>query len=153
MPEATYHFPKGFLWGTATAAQQVEGQNTNNNWAQWETQPGRIVEGQKAGLACDWWGGRWKEDFQRAYDTGQNAHRFSIEWSRIQPEPDRWDDKALQVYVEMLRWLRDHQMTPLVTLHHFTDPLWLMATGGWGNPATPALFEKFVRHVIPALKE
>jgi beta-glucosidase len=153
MPEGIYHFPKGFLWGTATAAQQMEGQNTNNNWAEWETQAGRIVEGQKAGLACDWWGGRWQEDFQRAYDTGQNAHRFSIEWSRIQPEPDRWDDKALQVYVEMLRWLRDHQMTALVTLHHFTDPLWLMATGGWENPATPALFEKFVRHVIPVLKE
>lgn len=153
MPEGTYHFPKGFLWGTATAAQQMEGQNTNNNWSEWENQPGRIVEGQKAGLACDWWGGRWKEDFERAYETGQNAHRFSIEWSRIQPEPDRWDDRALNAYVEMLRWLQKHQMTALVTLHHFSDPLWLMATGGWENPATPAIFEKFVRHVVPALKE
>ena len=153
MPEAAYHFPRGFLWGTATAAHQVEGQNTNNNWSDWETQPGRIVEGQKAGLACDWWGGRWKEDLQRALDGGQNSHRFSIEWSRIQPEADRWDDKALDRYVEIVRWLTDHQMTPLVTLHHFTEPLWLMQTGGWENEVTPALFEKFVRHVIPALKE
>ena len=153
MPEATYHFPKGFLWGTATAAHQMEGQNANNNWADWENQPGRIVEGQKAGLACDWWGGRWQEDFQRAYDTGQNAHRLSIEWSRIQPEADRWDDKALRVYVEMVRWLVNHKMTPLVTLHHFTDPLWLVESGGWENEATPALFEKFVRHAVPVLRE
>jgi len=153
MPEATYHFPKGFLWGTATASQQMEGQNTNNNWAEWETQPGHIHNGEKAGLACDWWGGRWKEDFQNAYECGQNAHRMSIEWSRIQPEPDRWDDSALEVYVKMVRWLVDHKMTPLVTLHHFSDPLWLVKTGGWENEATPALFEKFVRHVIPALSD
>jgi beta-glucosidase len=153
MPQATFHFPKGFLWGTATAAHQVEGQNTNNNWADWENQPGRIVEGQKANLACDWWGGRWKEDLQRAHDSGQNAHRLSIEWSRVQPEPDQWDDRALDRYVEIVRWLVDHQMTPLVTLHHFTDPIWLMKTGGWENEDTPALFEKFVRKVVPALKD
>ncbi len=153
MPQATFHFPKGFLWGTATAAHQVEGQNTNNNWADWENQPGRIVEGQKANLACDWWGGRWKEDLQRAFDTGQNAHRLSIEWSRIQPEPDKWDEKALERYVEIVRWLVGHKMTPLVTLHHFSDPIWLMKTGGWENEATPALFEKFVRKVVPALQD
>jgi beta-glucosidase len=152
MPEATYHFPKGFMWGTATAAHQMEGQN-NNNWSDWENQPGKIIEGQKAGLACDWWGGRWREDFENAYQSGQNAHRLSIEWSRIQPEPDRWDDKALNVYVDMVRWLVDHKMTPLVTLHHFTDPLWSVNNGGWENEATPALFEKFVRHVVPALSD
>lgn len=153
MPQATYHFPKGFLWGTATAAQQVEGQNTNNNWAEWEKQPGHIFEGQKTDLACDWWGGRWKEDLQRAYDAGQNAHRLSIEWSRIQPEADKWEEKALARYVEIIRWLVDHQMTPLVTLHHFSDPTWLVKMGGWENEETPALFEKFVRKVVPALQE
>jgi beta-glucosidase len=152
MPEATYHFPKGFLWGSATAAHQMEGQSTNT-WSDWEAQPGRIVNGQKAGLACDWWGGRWEEDFQRAYETGQNAHRMSIDWSRIQPKPDRWDDDALQVYVKMVRWLVDHKMTPLVTLHHFTDPLWLAARGGWESEETPVLFEAYARHVLPALQE
>ena len=63
MPEATFHFPRGFLWGTATAADQVEGNNTNNNWWKWE-QDGH-TDG-KSGLACDWWGGRWREDFDRA---------------------------------------------------------------------------------------
>jgi beta-glucosidase len=153
MPQGTYHFPKGFLWGTATAAHQVEGDNTNNSWADWENQPGRIIDGQKAGKACDWWGGRWKEDFKRALDTGQNAHRLSIEWSRIQPTRDTWDEKALDRYVEMMRWLVDHKMTPLVTLHHFSDPFWLTKIGGWENPETPALFEAFTRKVVPALAE
>ena len=75
MPQATYHFPKGFLWGTATASHQVEGSNTNNNWYKWEEE-GHTVH--KSGLAADWWGGRWREDFDRAAETGQNAHRFSI---------------------------------------------------------------------------
>ena len=66
MPEATFHFPRGFLWGTATASHQVEGNNTNNNWWNWEQQPGRIQQGHRSALACDWWGGRWKDDFDRA---------------------------------------------------------------------------------------
>jgi beta-glucosidase len=153
MPQGCFHFPKGFLWGTATAAHQVEGNNKNNNWSDWEAQPGRIVEGQKAGIACDWWGGRWKEDLKRALDSGQNAHRLSIEWSRIQPTADTWDEKALDKYVDIVRWLVKNKMTPLVTLHHFTDPLWLVEMGGWENPETPKFFEAFVRKVLPALKE
>jgi beta-glucosidase len=153
MPQATYHFPAGFLWGTATAAHQVEGSNTNNNWSYWEDQPGRILNGDKAGLACDWWGGRWRDDLDRAAEAGQNAHRFSIEWSRIQPEPDRWDEDALDRYREMLRGMHLRNMTPLITLHHFTDPLWLFERGGWENPEAPALFEAFVRRAVDALKE
>jgi len=153
MSEATIHFPRGFLWGTATAAHQVEGNNTQNNWSAWENMPGKIVEGQRSGLACDWWGGRWKEDFDRAQETGQNAHRFSVEWSRIQPTPDTWDDEALNLYIEMARDLVHRGMTPMVTLHHFTDPLWLMEKGSWENPETPRLFAAFVRRVAIALKE
>ena len=89
MAEATFHFPSKFLFGAATASHQVEGNNTNNNWWAWEAESGRILNGDKSGLACDWWGGRWKEDFDRAADTGQNAHRLSIEWSRVQPTPDQ----------------------------------------------------------------
>ena len=128
MVQASYHFPRGFLWGTATAAYQVEGNSTNNNWYRWE-QDGH-TKGQ-AGLACDWWGGRWKEDFDRAAEGGQNAHRFSVEWSRIQPTPDTWDEDALEHYRNMLRGLRERGMTPMVTLHHFTDPLWLYDRCGW----------------------
>lgn len=150
MPTAAFHFPKGFLWGCATAAHQVEGNNTNNNWYRWE-QEGHTKH--LSGLACDWWGGRWKEDFDRAAEGGQNAHRLSVEWSRIQPAPDRWDEDALEHYRLMLRGLHERGMTPLVSLHHFTDPLWLHEMGGWESDAVVPLFEKFVRKTVEALKE
>ena len=150
MPQATYHFPRGFLWGTATAAHQVEGNNTNNQWWAWE-QAGHTNG--TSGLACDWWGGRWKEDFDRAAETGQNAHRFSVEWSRIQPTPDTWDEDALERYRTMLRGLKERGMTPMVTLHHFSDPLWLYESNGWEDNEIVALFEKFVRKTVDALKE
>ena len=150
MPQATYHFPKGFLWGTATASHQVEGSNTNNNWYKWEEE-GHTLH--KSGLAADWWGGRWREDFDRAAETGQNAHRFSIEWSRIQPTPDTWDEDAIEKYRNMLRGLRERNLTALVTLHHFTDPLWVTERGGWENNEIVALFEKFTRKMVDALKE
>ena len=153
MPEGKYQFPRGFLWGTATAAHQVEGSNTNNNWFRWENTPGKIINENKSGLACDWWGGRWKEDLERALETGQNSHRLSIEWSRIQPTPDTWDESALEKYVEIVRWMVNHQMTPMVTLHHFSDPLWLVDQDSWENDATPSLFARFVRKVVPALKD
>jgi beta-glucosidase len=150
MPTASFHFPKGFLWGTATSSHQVEGGNTNNNWYKWE-QEGHTAHMSR--LASDWWGGRWKEDFDRAAEAGQNTHRLSVEWSRIQPTPDRWDEEALERYRTMLRGLRDRNMIPMVTLHHFTDPLWLGELGGWETDAVVPLFEKFTRKVVEALKE
>ncbi len=150
MPEATFHFPRGFLWGCASASHQVEGNNTNNNWWRWEEE-GHTAG--RSGLACDWWGGRWREDFDRAAETGQNAHRFSVEWSRIQPAPDQWDEDALEKYRGMLRGLRERGMTAMVTLHHFSDPLWLSERGGWEDPDVVSLFERFVRKTVEALKE
>jgi beta-glucosidase len=149
-PKATYHFPRGFLWGTATAAHQVEGYNTNNQWWKWE-QEGHTNG--TSGAACDWWGGRWREDFDRAAETGQNAHRMSVEWSRIQPTPDTWDETALEKYRAMLRGLRERGITAMVTLHHFTDPLWLTEMGAWEDEQVVARFEKFVRKTVEALKE
>src|SRR5215208_3935086 len=150
MVQAAYHFPRGFLWGTATAAHQVEGNNTNNQWWMWE-QNGH-TQG-TSGPAADWWGGRWKEDMNRAAETGQNAHRFSVEWSRIQPTPDTWDEDALERYRNMLRGMRERGITAMVTLHHFTDPLWFYEIDAWENEQAPALFEKFVRKTVDALKE
>lgn len=152
MPKAIFNFPNGFLWGTATSAHQVEGGNTNNDWWEWEQQEGHILNGDKSGRACDWWAGRWRDDFDRAHETHQNAHRLSIEWSRIQTEPDRWDESALDHYRQMLLGLKERGMTAMVTLHHFTNPLWLMASGGWENPATPTLFAEYVRRVVQALQ-
>ena len=148
-----YRFPERFLWGTATAAHQVEGQNENNTWSAWEKLPGKIYLGQQAGLACDWWGGRWREDLDRACQGGQNAHRFSVEWSRVQPTPDRWDDAALDFYRELAQGMVERGIKPMVTLHHFTEPIWFSERGGWDAPEAPRLFEVFVRRVAAALKE
>jgi beta-glucosidase len=150
MVDFTMQFPAGFLWGTATAAHQVEGGNTNNNWHAWE-QAGRVYQRQTHGLACDWWNGRYEEDFDRAEALRNNAHRFSIEWSRIEPEEDRFDDRAIAHYADMIAALRARGLEPMVTLHHFTDPLWLSEQGGWLNPETPARFARFVRVVVEAL--
>ncbi len=153
MIQASYHFPRGFLWGTATAAYQVEGNNSNSNWYAWEQKQGKIIHGDKAGLACDWWNGRWREDFRRAADAAQNAHRMSVEWSRIQPAPDRWDEEALNRYVEMVRGLAELNMTPLITLHHYSDPQWFVDMGGWEREDAPGFFVKYVQKVVKALKD
>ncbi len=152
MPKGIYYFTEGFLWGTATAAHQVEGRNQNNTWYAWEQEEGRILNGDKSGLACDWWGGRWREDFDRAYEANQNAHRLSIAWSRIQPTPDRWDEGALDRYREMLKRLRERNMAPMVTLHHFSEPLWVAEMGGWENEAVVDLFARFVKKSVEALE-
>lgn len=153
MALATFHFPRGFLWGTATAAHQVEGNNTNNDWWAWEQIPGKILNGHKSGAACDWWGGRWRDDFDRAADSDHNAHRLSIEWSRIQPAPDRWDEHALDRYRDILRGLQQRGMTPLVTLHHFTLPQWLAERGSWEYADIPGLFATYTGRVVEALRE
>ena len=150
MIDATFHFPRGFLWGCATASHQVEGNNTNNQWWQWE-QTGHTNG--TSGRACDWWGGRWREDFDRAAEGHENAQRISVEWSRIEPEPGKWDEEALDRYRNMLRGLHERGMTAFVTLHHFTDPLWLSERGGWEAEDIVALFERFVRKTVEALKE
>jgi len=153
MAEATFYFPRGFLWGTATSSYQVEGNNRNTCWWAWEQESGRIKQGHKSGLACDWWGGRWREDFDRAAEGHQNAHRLSIEWGRVQIKPDRWDEDALDRYRQILRGLHERGMTPMVTLHHFNDPIWLMEQGGWENETAVTHFLAYVRKVVEALRE
>ncbi|MGD8455871.1 MAG: family 1 glycosylhydrolase [Anaerolineales bacterium] len=152
MVEARMNFPRGFLWGTATSSHQVEGNNKSNNWYAWEEEAGRIIHGHKAGLACDWWGGRWKEDFDRAAESRQNAHRLSIEWSRVQPTPDRWNEDAIDHYRQIIRGLGERKMFPIVTLHHFTDPLWLTEMGGWENEEVGERFSVYVSKMVEALK-
>jgi beta-glucosidase len=149
MTNKNFPFPKGFLWGTATASHQVEGNNTNNNWYAWERE-GRTNG--NSGLACDWWGGRWKEDLDRAAAMGQNTHRLSLEWSRIQPSPDRFDEEALEYYRLVLSGLRDRGLVPMVTLHHFTDPLWL-GMGAWETEPALKAFVQYVRKAVETLQE
>lgn len=150
MADAMYRFPEGFLWGTATAAHHVEG-NCNNSWSHWENlEKGIIYQNQKHGIAVDWWGGRWREDFDRMQYLGHNTHRLSIEWSRIEPQPGVIDDTAIRQYREMLEALRARGIRPMVTLHHFTNPMWLEDEGGWVVPSVVERFEHWTQLAVEA---
>jgi beta-glucosidase len=148
--KALHQFPRGFLWGCATAAHQVEGQNVND-WWRWEQTPGHIFQNQKSGDACQWWKGRYLEDFDRAAEMNNNAQRLSIEWSRIEPEPGKWDTYALERYRDMLNALHERGMRPMVTLHHFTNPLWIDDHKGWLWDEMPQHFARFAHKVVEAL--
>lgn len=147
----TQTFPAGFLWGTGTAAHQVEGDNPNCDWWDWEQRGGNVKNGDSSRVACDWWHGRYREDFVRARALGQNSHRLSIEWSRLEPRQGEWSHDALQTYREMLTYLRKLDMRPLVTLHHFTNPRWLAAKGGWENPHVVQWFRRYAEWVVEEL--
>jgi len=149
MSQATFNFPRGFFWGTTTSAYQVEGNNFGNNWYAWEKSD-QIIHRQSCGLACDWWGGRWREDFDRAAEAGQNAHRLSVEWSRIQPDHN---EDALDHYRQMIRGLLERGIRPIITLHHFAEPLWVSELGGWQSDAILEHFLRFVRKTTEALQE
>ncbi len=141
-------FPGDFLWGTATAAHQVEGGNTNNNWYAFEKETGNVFEDRGAGDACEWWSGRAEEDIQRMVALHTNAHRLSVEWSRLMPDPESWNGDAVDRYREILSAMRGAGITPMVTLHHFTNPLWLEERGGWLHEEAASAFEGFVRRVV-----
>lgn len=134
-------FPAGFLFGCATAAHQVEGGNVND-WSRWEASPGRIKDGSSARVAVDHWS-RWRSDLEELAAHGQNAHRFSVEWSRVEPAEGRFDRDALHHYAEVVRTCRELGVEPLVTLHHFTFPLWLADRGGATAPDAPLRFARF----------
>src|SRR6516162_5650624 len=126
---STTDFPAGFLWGSSTAAHQVEGGNTNNDWWQWEHTPGSTaVESSADGI--DHWH-RFDADFALLGALGQNAHRFSVEWSIIEPAKGEFCRAALDHYARVLESLACHGLTACATLYHFTLPQWFAARGGW----------------------
>ena len=137
-------FPAGFRWGAATSAHQVEGGNRANDWWRFERQPGKIHGGDVSGEACRHYE-KFDQDFALAAADGHNAHRLSIEWSRLEPEPGRIDGAAVAHYHEVFASLARHGLLPVVTLHHFTNPLWIADRGGWENRETIDRFCTFVR--------
>jgi beta-glucosidase len=144
-------FPKGFVWGTATAAHQVEGGNWNNDWWAWEHTPGSPCQ-EPSGDACDHWH-RWPEDVAMVAGLGFGAYRFSLEWSRIEPEEGEWSRVALDHYRAMCLGCRERGIEPIVTFHHFTTPRWLAAKGGWTAPATADAFGRFCERAATHLRD
>lgn len=149
-------FPKAFLWGAATAAYQIEGNLTNTQWYAFEREFVRpdgsaaIENGDRCGLADDSWE-RFDVDLGCMTGLGLSAYRFSVEWSRVEPERGVFDSAALERYVSWATQLRAAGIEPLVTLHHFTEPLWLTAEGGLLAPSAADDFAAFVEVVAAAL--
>ena len=137
-------FPAGFKWGAGLSAHQAEGGNRANDWWRFEREPGKITDGTVSGDACRHYE-LFDEDFARAGADGHNAHRLSLEWSRIEPERGRIEASAVAHYHEVFASLARHRLTPVVTLHHFTIPLWIADAGGWENRVTIDRFCDFVR--------
>jgi len=143
-------FPKGFLWGTSSAAHQVEGDNRNNDWWEWEQKPGHIAGGDTSAIACDHYN-RYREDFALLRGLNQNAHRLSIEWSRIEPSEGVFDSRQIRHYRDVLGELREQGILPMVTLHHFTNPSWFARKGGWTVRGSHRAFLPFVNRVVDEL--
>lgn len=143
-------FPDGFYWGTATSSHQVEGNNTNNDWWAFEQVEGNVKDGTTSGIACDHYN-RFDEDFKMSKEFGHNAHRFSIEWSRIEPEEGHFDEKEVDHYRRVLESLHKHELTPFVTLHHFTHPQWFADMGGWTNDRAPELLGRYSGYMAKVL--
>lgn len=143
-------FPQGFLWGAATSAHQVEGNNIHNDWWEWE-QKHQPPE-KRSGAACDQYN-RFEQDFDLAKNLNHNAHRLSIEWSRIEPKEGEFNRSEIEHYIKVLKYLKKLNLTVMLTLWHFTLPKWVADKGGWENGETPGYFERFVKRIVPEIGE
>ncbi len=159
------------LWGASISAHQVEGGN-HNQWSVWELRnakslakqaeyketglprwervkphvidPGNYISGRSTGHHE-----RYEADFDLAVSLNMNALRFSIEWSRIQPDgPDSWNLEAIEYYRRYLAALKQRGLQPVVTLWHFTNPVWFEEKGGFQRYANISYFVKFVERVM-----
>jgi beta-glucosidase len=140
---ATLEFPKGFLWGSAGAAHQTEGENSNCDW--WEHELSTDTSAaEPSGKACDSYN-RFEEDWRLVAGSGQNSVRFSIEWARIEPSPGDISGREIDHYREVIGTAKDLGLTTSVTLHHFTSPLWLTREGGWELGESVEAFGRYAR--------
>jgi len=166
-------FPKHFLWGAATAAHQVEG-NTHNQWTVWELENAKTKAAQADFHLHDYptWDAikaqakspdnyvsgelgdhytRYKEDFEYLEKMNMNSYRFSVEWSRIEPKEGSWNSEAIAHYKDYLEELRRRGIEPIVTLLHFTLPVWFAEKGGFEKRANVKYFVRFAEKIMSEL--
>jgi len=139
-------FPDNFYWGAATASYQVEGGIDNCDWAEAARQ-GRVPV---CGVACDHYN-RFEADFDIAKELGHTAHRFSIEWARIEPEQGKFDMEEVEHYRKVIRALKERNLEPILTLWHFTLPIWFAESGGFTRSDAYEVFGKYVDFVVQEL--
>ena len=142
-------FEKSFLLGAATAAHQVEGNNTNSDcWAMEQMEYTAYAEPSLD--AVDHYH-RYEEDICLMEKAGMNAYRFSLEWARIEPKEGMFDEQEVEHYRKVIRCCKEHGIEPIVTLHHFSSPVWVISKGGWEAKSIVGDFEKYVRYVMEKL--
>ncbi|MDO8661866.1 MAG: glycoside hydrolase family 1 protein [Candidatus Omnitrophota bacterium] len=140
-------FPKDFFWGAATSAYQVEGDNLSSDWWEWEKRVNVKEPSGKAARHYEF----YAQDFDLAKELNQNCHRLSIEWARIEPEEGKFSTRELEHYQQVILSLKERSLIPIVTLHHFTNPLWFAKLGGWRNKQAGSYFLRYVEKVVSEL--
>lgn len=147
-------FPDGFLWGAATAAHQIEGNNLNADLWVIENVPGTIFADRSGDAANSF--ELWPVDLDLVKGMGLNSYRFSLEWARIEPDEGHFSNAMLDHYKAMIEGCRARGLKPVVTFNHFTTPRWFAAKGGWHSPESPALFARFcdraARHLAAGIE-
>ncbi len=141
------HLPKSFAWGAASSAYQSEGGLAQSSWTHYKTKEGQIHD---AGPCLDSWN-RLDEDIACLEKLGVTTYRFSIAWERIQATENSWDERAVQKYVNFCKTLQEHNIKPIITLHHYSDPIWFMEKGGFSNPENNHYFIHFCEKVVAQL--
>jgi len=139
-------FPEGFYWGAATSSYQVEGGIENTDWAK-AAREGRVPV---CGRAADHYN-RYEEDFDIAKELGHNAHRFSLEWARIEPVEGQFNEQEIEHYRQVIKALKTRGLRPYTTLWHFTLPLWFSETGGFERKDAPEIFARYAKYVAEKL--
>lgn len=142
-------FANDFLLGTATAAHQVEGNNTNSDCWTLEQVP-HSTYAEPSGDAVDHYN-HYEEDIRLMAGAGFNAYRFSLEWARIEPQEGVFDDTEIDHYRKVIRCCKENGLEPVVTLHHFSSPRWLIAKGGWEAESTIQDFARYCRYTAQTL--
>lgn len=142
-------FEKGFLVGAATAAHQVEGNNIHSDyWTMEQLEHSNFAEPSLDGM--DHYN-RYAEDIRLLAEAGLNAYRFSIEWARIEPEKGQYVEAEIEHYRKVLQCCHDNGVTPVVTMHHFSSPKWLITEGGWESESTVEYFKNYCAYVVSKL--
>ena len=141
-----FKLKEGLLLGSATAATQIEGSNENNNWARFAAE-GKVKDGSSPVTADDHYA-RFREDIDLMADMGLTIYRFGIEWSRIEPRQGEYSAEAIAHYREEIRYMLDKGIRPLLTIHHFTNPLWFEDMGAFEHRDSPVIFLTLVKKVV-----
>ena len=159
MPKQILKFPSGFLWGASTSAYQVEGEITND-WSEWEKSEARIKQLKKSGKnpndyicgqACDSYN-RFAEDLKCLQELGVTSYRFSIEWSRIEPEEGKFSIQGINYYRNIIKLLKENKIETFVTLWHYPVPLWLRDFGGWQSEKIEKYFCRYAEKIVTEFK-